>query len=128
LYPKAEKILLIVNLLVETTLFTKAFMDGGSGLNLTYHNTFEGLGLGQDLLKNSLHPFYRVVLSMQFIPLGQINLSATFRDASNYRTKTLTFDVVDFSGPYHIILEPPCYIKFMAIPSCAYLKLVTSHP
>jgi hypothetical protein len=23
---------------------------------------------------------------------------------SNYRTETLTFEVVDFSGPYHIIL------------------------
>jgi hypothetical protein len=31
--------------------------------------------------------------------------------------------VVDFSRPYHIILGQLCYIKFMAIPRYAYLKL-----
>jgi hypothetical protein len=35
----------IVDLLVETTRLTKALMDGGSGLNLMYLNTFEVLGL-----------------------------------------------------------------------------------
>jgi hypothetical protein len=80
-------------------------MDGGSGLDLMYLDTFEGLGLTQDQLKSSPHPFYRVVSGKQFIPLGQITLSVTFKDASNYCTKTLTFEVVDFSGPYHIILK-----------------------
>jgi hypothetical protein len=37
---------LIVDPLVEMTRLTKAFMDGGSVLNLMYLNTFEGLGLG----------------------------------------------------------------------------------
>jgi hypothetical protein len=32
-----------------------------------YLDTFEGLGLGQDLLQNSLHPFYGVVLDKQSI-------------------------------------------------------------
>jgi hypothetical protein len=31
--------------------------------------------------------------------------------------------VIDFYGPYHVILGWPCYHKFMAIPSYAYLKL-----
>jgi hypothetical protein len=35
----------------------------------------------------------------------------------------LTFEVIDFSWLYHIIPERTCYIKFMAIPSYAYLKL-----
>jgi hypothetical protein len=55
-------------------------------------------------------------------------LPITFRDASNYRTEMLTFEVVDFSIPYHIILGRPCYIKFMAIPSYVYLKLKISGP
>jgi hypothetical protein len=50
-------------------------------------------------------------------------LPFTFKDASNYYTKTLTFKVVDFFRPYHIILGWSCYVKFMAIPSYAYLKL-----
>jgi hypothetical protein len=36
---------LIINPLVGMTLLTKALMDGGSGLNLMYLDTFEGLGL-----------------------------------------------------------------------------------
>jgi hypothetical protein len=35
----------------------------------------------------------------------------------------LTFEVIDFSRLYHIFPERTCYIKFMAIPSYAYLKL-----
>ena len=42
---------------------------------------------------------------------------------TNYRTKTLTFEVVGFHGTYHAILERPCYAKFMAIPNYTYLNL-----
>ena len=40
----------------------------------------------------------------QAVPLGQIDLPITFGDPSNYRTKTLTFEVVGFHGTYHTIL------------------------
>jgi hypothetical protein len=36
--------------------------------------------------------------------------------------------VVDFSDPYHVILGRPCYVRFMAIPSNAYLKLKIPRP
>jgi hypothetical protein len=110
------------------TRLTKSLMDGGSDLNHMYLNTFEGLGLGQDLLKTSPHSFYRVVLGKQSIPLGQINLSVTFRDENNYCTETLTFEVVDFSGPYDVIQGQPSYAKFMSIPSYTYLKLKVLRP
>jgi hypothetical protein len=35
----------------------------------------------------------------------------------------LAFEVVDFSRLYDVILGQPCYVKFMVIPSYAYLKL-----
>jgi hypothetical protein len=41
---------------------------------------------------------------------------------ANFRTETLTFEVVGFHGTYHAILGQPCYAKFMAIPNYAYLK------
>jgi hypothetical protein len=88
-----------------------------------YLGTFYWLGLTRDQLQSSPHPFYGVVPSKQFIPLGRVTLLITFRDTSNYRTETLAFEVVDFSGSYHVILGWPCYIKFMTIPSYAYLKL-----
>jgi hypothetical protein len=68
--PKFGRFPLIVNPLVGTTQLTKALMDGGSGLDLMYLDTFEGLGLTQDQLKSSPHPFYRVVSGKQFVPLG----------------------------------------------------------
>jgi hypothetical protein len=41
----------------------------------------------------------------------------------NFRTETLTFEVVGFSGTYHAILGRPAYAKFMAVPNYMYLKL-----
>jgi hypothetical protein len=69
-----------------------------------------------------------VVPGKQYVPLGWVTVPATFRDASNYRTEMLAFKVVNFSEPYHVILGQPCYIKFMAIPSHAYLKLKIPRP
>jgi hypothetical protein len=121
--PKPRRFSLIVDRLVETTHLTKALIDGASGVNLMFLNTFKGLGLTRDQLRSSPHPFYRVVLGKHFVPLVQVTLSITFGDASNYCTEMLTFEVADFSRPYHVILRRSCYIKFMAIPWYAYLKL-----
>jgi hypothetical protein len=110
------------------TRLTKALMDGGSGLNLMYLDTFEGLGLACDQLQNSSHPFYGVILGKQSGPLGRVNPSVTIRDASNYRNETHVFEVVDIFGPYHVILERVCYVKFKAILSYAYLKLKIPGP
>ena len=60
------------------------------------------------------------------MPLGQIDLSITFGDSTNYRTETLTFEVVGFHGTYHAILGRPCYAQFMAVPNYTYLKLKMS--
>jgi hypothetical protein len=68
-------------------------------------------------------PFHGIVLGKQAKPLGQIVLPVTFGDKSNFRTKTLTFEVVGFHKTNHAILGRPCYMKFMAIPNYTYLKL-----
>ena len=62
------------------------------------------------------------------MPHGQIDLLVTFRNPINYRTKTLTIEVVGFHGTYHAILGRPCYAKFMAIPNYTYLKLKMPGP
>ncbi|XP_066392224.1 uncharacterized protein [Miscanthus floridulus] len=62
------------------------------------------------------------------MPLRQIDLPITFRGPSNYRTKTLTFEVVGFHRTYHAILGRPFYAKFMAVPNYTYLKLKMSSP
>jgi hypothetical protein len=55
-------------------------MDGGSGLNLIYLDTFDGLGLTRDQFKSSPHPFYGVVSSKQFVLLTQVAFPVTFGD------------------------------------------------
>jgi hypothetical protein len=82
-------------------------MDGGNSLNLMYLNTFEGLGLTQDQLQSNPHRFYGVVLGKQSVPLGRVTLLITFRNTSNFHTEMLTFEVVNFSGSYHVILGRP---------------------
>jgi hypothetical protein len=88
-----------------------------------YLDTFEGLGLTQDQLQSSPHPFYGVVPGKHSAPLGRVTLLIIFRDASNYCNKMLMFEVVNFFTPYHVILGWPCHVNFMAIPSYAYFKL-----
>jgi hypothetical protein len=126
--PRPGRFPLIVDLLVRTTRLTKALMDGASSLNLMYLDTVRGLGLTQYQLQSNPHLFYGLVLGKQSVPLGQVTLPVTFRDASIYSTETITFKVVNFFDPYHVILGRPCYVKFMAIPSYAYLKLKIPRP
>jgi hypothetical protein len=110
------------------TQLTKALMDGGSGLNLMYLDTFDGLGLTRDQLQSNPHSFYGVVPGMQSMPLERVTLPVTFGDASNYRIETLVFKVFNFSRPYRIILGRPCNFKFMAIPNYAFFKLKIPRP
>jgi hypothetical protein len=46
----------------------------------------------------------------------------------NFRTETLTFEVVGYSGTYHAILGRPAYAKFMAMPNYTYLNLKIPGP
>jgi hypothetical protein len=67
-------------------------------------------------------------LGLTRVPVGRVTLPVTFRDANNYHTEMLAFEVVDFFESYHVILRQPCYIKFMAIPSYTYIKLKIPRP
>ena len=98
-------------------------MDEGSSLNIMYAKTLDEMSVDQTNLHPIRAPFHGVVPGKQAMPLGQIDLPVTFQDQSNYRTETLTFDVVGFPGTFHAILGRPCYAKFMAVPNYTYLKL-----
>ncbi|XP_066320113.1 uncharacterized protein [Miscanthus floridulus] len=104
----------MVDPIVGTKHLTKVLMDEGSGLDIMYVETLDAMGIVS---------FHGIVPGKQAIPLGQINLPVTFGDSTNYRMKTLTFEVVGFYRTYHAILERPYYMKFMAIPNYTYLKL-----
>jgi hypothetical protein len=92
-------------------------MDGGSGINMLYASTLDDMGISRSALRPLTAPFHVVVPGMEALPIGQIKLPVTFGDVGNFRTKTLTFEVVGFSRTYHAIIGRPAYVKFMAVPN-----------
>jgi hypothetical protein len=103
-------------------------MDGGSGINVLYASTLDDMGIPRSAQRPSTAPFHGVVPGIEALPLRQINLPVTFGDVRNFRTKTLTFEVVGFSGTEHSILGRPAYAKFMVVPNYTYLKLKIPGP
>ncbi|XP_066354814.1 uncharacterized protein [Miscanthus floridulus] len=74
-------------------------------------------------LRSVSSPFHSVILGARAYPLEQIDLPVTFGDHINFCSEVLAFEVVDFPGSYHAILERSCNAKFMVIPNYTYLKL-----
>jgi hypothetical protein len=103
-------------------------MDGGSRINVLYASTLDDMGTPRSALRPSTAPFHRVVPGMEALPIGQIDLPIKFGDVRNFRTETLTFEVVAFLGTYHAILGRPAYAKFMAVPNYTYQKLKIPDP
>ena len=118
----------LVDPIIGTKRLTKVLMDGGSSLNIMYTETLDAMGIDRARIRPTGAPFHGIVPRKQAVPLGQIDLPVTFGGPSNYRTETLTFEVVGFYGTYQAILGRPCYVKFMAVPYYTYLKLKMPGP
>ncbi|XP_066391771.1 uncharacterized protein [Miscanthus floridulus] len=118
----------MVDPIVSTKWLTKVLMGGGSGLNIMYAETPDAMGIDRSCIRLTRVPFHGIVLGKQAIPIMQIDLPITFENPSNYRTETLTFEVVGFPPVYHTILGRPCNVKFMAVPNYTYLKLKIRGP
>jgi hypothetical protein len=103
-------------------------MDGGSRINVLYASTLDDMGIPRSQLRSSTAPFHWVVPGMEALPIKQIDLPVTFGDLQNFRTETLTFEVVGFSRTYHAILGRLSYTKFMTVPNYMYLKLKIPGP
>src|SRR6266536_828379 len=105
---------LVVDPVVGGTRLTKVLMDGGSGMNILYAETLQGMGIPMSKLSESNMQFHGVILGKKARSLGQIALDVVFGDSKNYRKEKLTFEVVDFLSAYHAILGRPAYAHFMA--------------
>jgi len=121
--PRPGRYPFVVDPIIGTKRLSKVLMDGGSGLNIMYAKMLDAKGISRSRIRSTGAPFHGIMPGKQAMPLGQIDLPITFGNPSNYRTETLTFEVVGFHGTYHTILGCPCYTKFMAVPNCTYLKL-----
>ncbi|XP_066344213.1 uncharacterized protein [Miscanthus floridulus] len=67
-------------------------MDRGSGLNIMYVETLDAMGIDRSRIRLTRAPFHGIVLGKQAIPIRQIDLPVTFKNLSNYRIETLTFE------------------------------------
>jgi hypothetical protein len=114
---------LVVAPLFKSKRVHKVLMDGGSGINVLYASTLDDMGIPRSALRPSTAPFHGVVPGMEALPIRQIDLPVTFGDVRNFRTETLTFEVVGFSGTYHAILGRTVYAKFMFVPNYTYLEV-----
>src|SRR6185436_2071325 len=119
---------LVVDPDVSNMRLSKVLMDGGSSLNILYLDTLEAMGIPRGSLRDSPYPFYSILPGMKAYPVGNIDLSVTFGSKTDFRTETLTFEVVDWKGVYHALLGRPAYAKFMAVPNYTYLKLKMPGP
>jgi hypothetical protein len=115
--------MLVIDPVINKKHLSKVLMDGGSDLNIIYAETLDAVGINRSRIRPIGAPFHSILPGKQAKPLGQIDLPITFGDKSNFRTKTLTFEVVGFHGTYHAILGQPYYAKFMDVPNYTYLKL-----
>ena len=84
-------------------------MDGGSSLNILYIVTLDAMGILRACLQAYLFPFYGILPGMKAYRLGNLDLPVTFDSRTNYRTETLSFEVVDWKGTYNAILGRPAY-------------------
>jgi hypothetical protein len=91
---------LVVASLFKSRRIHRVLMDGGSGINMLYASTLNEMGISRSALRPSTAPFHGVIPGIEALPLGQIDLPVTFGDVRNFRTETLTFEVVGFSGTY----------------------------
>jgi hypothetical protein len=89
---------LVVAPLFKSRRIHKVLMDGGRGINVLYTSTLDEMGIPRSALRPSMAPFHGVIPGIKMLPLRQIDLPVMFGDVRNFRTETLTFEVVGFSG------------------------------
>jgi hypothetical protein len=72
----------------------KVLVDGGSDINVLYASTLDDTGIPRSQLQPSTTPFHGVIPGMEALPIGQIDLPVMLGMLQNFRTETLTFEVV----------------------------------
>ncbi|KAI5007613.1 hypothetical protein ZWY2020_054779 [Hordeum vulgare] len=103
-------------------------MDGGNSINILYFDTFRRMNLLEKDLMPSSTVFHGIVPGKSAYPIGRVKLNVAFGTESNYRSKSLLFEVVKIKSPYHALFGRPVYAKFMARPCYVYLKLKMPGP
>lgn len=100
----------------------QALMDGGSGVNIIFPNTLSWMGISKSCLSPAPTGFHGFVPGMMVQPLGQIYLKVILGGEENFNSETMCFEVALFCTVYIAIFGRPAYVKYMLLPSYAYLQ------
>ena len=98
-------------------------MDGGSSLNLLYHDTVCKMGIDHSMIKPTKATFKGIIPGVEASCTGSIALKVVFGSPDNYRAEELIFDIVPFRSDYQAQLGQPAFARFNAVPHYAYRKL-----
>jgi len=98
-------------------------VDGGSSIDIVFHNSLPALKLTLAQLKPYDAQFWGVLPGQSSVPLEQTTLPVQFGTPDHFRIEFVNFVVADFDGTYHAILGHPSLTKFMAVPHYLYLVL-----
>lgn len=124
----SRKLPLVVSPTISNCRVGRVLVDSDSSLDLLFVNTLDEMQIPRSKIKPMTSPFYRIVPGMSVTPMGQVVLPVTFGTTTNFRTKLITFEVVDFESAYNAILGRPFLTKFMAATHHAYQKIKIPGP
>ena len=103
-------------------------MDGGSDLNLIYHDTVLKMGIDPTQISHSNTTSKGVIPGQEARCMGSLLLEVVFGSLDNFRSETLTFHIAPFRSDYQALLGRAAFARFNAIPHYAFLKLKMPGP
>ena len=119
---------MVLDPIIDGYHLTRVPMDGGSSLNLIYHDTIRKMGIDPSRISQSNTTFKGVVPGVEAHCRGSVVLKVTFGSPNNFRSEELLFDIAPFRSGYHALLGGTAFARFNTVPHYAYLKLKMPGP
>ncbi|KAK1390010.1 hypothetical protein POM88_018188 [Heracleum sosnowskyi] len=114
---------LLINPVIGQNKIRKVLVDGGSSVNILYHQTYGKMNFGGEQL-DLCHEAPIYGFGNQPVPIeGTITLSVLLGKAPYTIENLVKFYVVRVESPYNAILGRPALTSFQAVSSIPHLKL-----
>jgi hypothetical protein len=102
---------MVIEVNIAEWVIGKILVDNGSSADILFLKTFEKMNLSQHMLHPPEYPL-QGFKGKPIKTVGKVNLTVSFGDLDNTKTKTLTIDVVDIYHPYLAIFSRGFMKKF----------------
>ena len=102
---------LVIEANIQGWTIGKILVDTGSFIDIIFSSTFDRMNIDRNLLLLADIPLIGFG-GKRGNALGKITLPVSFRDLSNPKTESITFDVVEMNYPYNAIFGRGLINKF----------------